>query len=546
MALGTIASRLTGFLRVIAMAAALGISLPDGVADPYNLANTTPNIVYELLLGGVLTSVVVPLLVQAAHDDEDGGDTVAQLLLSLVVVVLGVAVAVGLVAAPLLAALLGTDPGPERELTTTWLRFFLPQIAFYGVGATITAILNTRRRFGVPMAAPILNNLVVIATALIFITLDGPRPPTAAGLTTTQLTVLGIGTTLGVVVMTAALLPTLRATGFRWRWRFGRHPALRRAARLASWVFVYVVANQIALLVILRLAKRAVDGGATAYQYGFLLFQLPHAVVTVSVVTALLPRMSADAVTGDLAAVRVDLARAARLVAVVLVPAAFAYVVLGPRIAQLVFQYGVTSADQAQFAGHVLTAFACGLLSFSAFHLLLRVSYALQDSRTPALINIASNTVNVVVDLALFAALDGRNRVVGLAAGHAVAYTVGTLLLGRQVRRRLGGIGAPGVLRTVVRAAVAAAIGALGAWGTSRLLVSTLGTGQPAVATAVVGALVVGGFLYVVSARRMRVRELEIFANIVRGALRRSPGRPSDGTPEGSSPTADRSMLPDE
>ena len=519
MALGTLASRLTGFLRVMAVTAAIGL---QAVSNGYNVANTAPNILYELLLGGVLTSIVVPLLIQAARDDGDEGVGFAQLLLTLVVVVLGVAAIVGILAAPLIVRLFNVQAGAQRELTTTFLRYFLPQIVFYGVGATITAILNTRGRFGAPMFAPVLNNLVVIATAAIFILLPGPRPPEPATMTGTQVAVLAIGTTLGVVIMTLALLPSLRASGFRWRWRLGRHPALRRAVRLAAWVLCYVAVNQIGYAVIVRLANAADPlRGVTAYQYGFLLFQLPHAVVTVSIVTALLPRLSEHAVADRLAQVRTDLAHGLQLVAAVLLPAAVGYVVLARPLAVLVFAHGAAAGPDARFVGTVLTAFACGLASFSAFQLFLRTFYALQDSKTPALVNLATNLVNIAADLVLFAVLDGRDRVVGLAVGHAVSYTVGAAIFARLLRNRLGGLHGYQVTRTVVRVLIASAIGAGGAYGVASALLAVVGRGPGGSLLAVVGAGLVGGCLYVVAARRMQVSEVTAVSSLVRRALGR-------------------------
>ena len=518
MALGTLASRVTGFLRVVAMAAALGLT---GLADSYNLANVTPNILYELLLGGVLTSIVVPLLVRAEREDADGGVAFAQLFLTLVGVSLAIVALLGVLAAPLLASLLGARAGAEHDVTTAFLRYFVPQIAFYGVGATMTAILNTRRRFGAAAIAPVLNNLVVVATAVVFIVITDGRP-TVEGLTAAQQAVLGIGTTLGVVVMTVALVPSLRASGFRWQPRLGWHPALRRAAELAVWVFVYVAANQLGLFVIVRLAKAAGEGGITAYQYAFLLFQLPHALVTVSVVTALVPRMSAHAVDGDLARLRADFSRGIRLIAVVLVPAALGLVVLGRPVATLVFDLGAFSTADAAFVGDVLAAFACGLMSFSAFQLLLRVFYVRQDSRTPALVNIAANAVNVVVDLVAFTVLDGRARVVGLAIGHAAAYTFGAVVLARLLSRQLHGLDGFVVIRTIVRVGIAAAVGATAAYGVAALARGTLGVGPLGAAVAVAGGGVVGGSFYLTCARRMGVREVDVVTALIRDRLPRS------------------------
>ncbi len=519
MALGTLASRLTGFLRVVAMAAALGLT---DVNDAYNLANVTPNIIYELLLGGVLTTIVVPLLVRARKEDPDGGDGFAHLLLTLVAAGLAVAALVGVLAAPLLASLLGAADGPERDLTITFLRYFMPQIAFYGIGATMTAILHTRRRFGAAAVAPVLNNLVGIATAVVFLVVSDGERPTLGGLSGAQTATLGIGTTLGVVVMTVALLPALRDSGFRWRPRLGWHPALRRAAHLAGWIFVYVAANQIGLVVIYRLAGSAGEGGVTAYQYAFLLFQLPHALIAVSVVTALVPRMSAHAVDGDMDRLRADFSRGIRLIAAVLIPAALAYLVLARPVATVVFGLGAFSSADAAFVGDVLAAFALGLMSFSAFQLLLRMFYVLQDSKTPALVNIGANAVNIVADIALFNVLDGRSRVVGLAAGHAIAYTVGALVLARLLARRVGGLDGFVVIRALVRVTIAAGIGAIAAYGVAQLALGSVGQSLLGSVVSVSGGIVVGGSFYVTCARRMAVTEVSSVTDLVLRRLRRT------------------------
>ncbi len=458
MVVGTLASRVTGFLRTIVLAAAVGIAL---VGDAYNVANTLPNILYDLLLGGVLTSVVVPLLVAAAAADDDGGEAYAQRLVTLVVLVLGAASALAVLAAPLVIRLYAVSADPaQRALATTFARFLLPQIVFYGLGATIGAILNTRGRYAEPMWTPVLNNLVVIATALVFLALPGRRHLSPSSITSAQTLTLAIGTTLGIVVQTVALLPGLRATGFRLRLRLDlRGTGLRSAGRLAGWVLCYVLVNQVGLLVIVNLANaaaRASGSGFSAYIYAYSLFQLPYAVVSVSVITALLPRMSRSAVEGRLDEVRSDLSSGLRLTGVVLIPAALGFVVLGPALATLVFAHGQVSQAGAEQIGAVLAAFAVGLVPFSAFQLQLRAFYAMRDTRTPALVNIVVTAVNIAADIALYLALPPRDRVTGLALGFAASYVAGLALSSLVLRRRLGGLDGARVLRTTVRLLVAA------------------------------------------------------------------------------------------
>ena len=524
MALGTVASRATGFLRTTVVAAVLGVG---GVGVAFNVANTAPNIVYELLLGGLLSSVVVPLLVRAAKD-EDGGEAYAQRLLSLTVVVLGAAALLLVVFAPALVALYAdpsTDPA-TRDLAVVFARFFLPQVLFYGAGAVMGAYLNTRGRFGPPMWAPVLNNVVVILTGLVFLLLPGPDDLTAGSITDLQTTVLGVGVTLGIVAQTAALVPALRATGFRFRVRLDvRGAGLGPAARLAKWVFVYVVANQLAYLVVVRLATRAsaeVPGrGYPSYVYAFVLWQLPHAVVAVSVITALLPAMSRSAADGRTDELRAALSRGLRLVLAVLVPAAVAYVVLGRSLATLVFAHGQVSLEEARFIGVLLGVFAVGLVPFSVYQLQLRAFYAMQDTRTPTLINLGVNATLVVVDLVLFALLPDRWKVLGLAAGQATSFVVGVVVVSLVLRRRTGGLDGRLVVRTAVRCLVACLLPALLALGAGRVVAEVLGTGLvgAGVTLAVGGAVLLGGYLLVV--RRMRVPEVDEAVRPVLARLRR-------------------------
>jgi putative peptidoglycan lipid II flippase len=511
MALGTIASRGTGFVRTAVVGAVLGVA---AVGDAFNLANTAPNIVYELLLGGVLTSVVVPLLVRAAKDDGDDGQAYAQRLLTLVVLVLGGASVLLVLAAPLVVDLYGGGLPPQaRDLAVVFARFLLPQVLFYGAGAVMGAYLNTRGRFGPPMWAPVLNNLVVIATGVAFALLPGPQRPEPGTITDTQVTVLGVGVTLGIVAQTLALVPALRATGFRFRPRLDlRGSGLGRAARLAKWVFLYVAATQAAYFVVVRLAttagREAEGRGYSAYTYAFLLWQLPHAVVAVSLITALLPRMSraaADGRTGDL---RASLERGLRLTVAVLVPATVAFVLLGREIATVVFARVNISVEEARFIGVLLAVFAVGLVPFSTYQLQLRAFYAMQDTRTPTLVNLGVNATLVVVDLILFVLLPADLAVVGLAAGHATSFVVGLGLCSAVLSRRLGGLPVHLVLRTAVRCLLAAAVAAAPAWVVVAGVHRTLGDDVPGAAVALVGGgavLLVG---YVLLTRRLRVPEV--------------------------------------
>jgi len=519
MAIGTVASRGTGFLRTAAVAYALG---SGALANAYNVANVLPNIVYELLLGGVLTSVVVPLLVAATKRDEESGaagipgELYGQRLLTLVACVLGGATLLAVLLAPQLMRLYGHPCSPQQaQLATDFARFFLPQIVFYGFGAMIGAILNTRGRFAAPMWAPVANNLIVIATVLAFLAQPAPHGDSLR-LTTAQLLTLGIGTTAGIVTQTVALLPSLRGTGFRLRIHFGLPLAeLRAAASLAGWVFLYVLANQAGLLVVINLAgaagRQACSGtgaGYSPYLYAFTVFSLPHAIVGVSIISALLPRMSRAALDGRPDRLRGDLSAGLRLAGVLVVPAAVGMLVLGPLIATVIFAHGETSIDDARLIGNVLGGFALGLVPFSAFQLHLRAFYAMGDTRTPALINVAVNVVNVAVDLLLYATLPPHWRLVGLAVGYSASYAAGLLLTTRRLARRLPGVRLEHVLRTYVRLAVAGLLGGAVGLAAALLVVGLLGGGPRGAAVALLAAIPLGAGAYLLLARRLRVAEV--------------------------------------
>ncbi len=523
MAYGTVASRGTGFLRTAVIANVLGLK---ALGDAFNLANTAPNIVYELLLGGILTSVVVPLLVRAAKQDGDDGAGYAQRLLTLVVVGLTGASLLLVLAAPLVVDAYGSRLSPQaHDLAVVLARFLLPQILFYGAGAVMGAYLNTRGRFGPPMWAPVLNNVVVIVTGLVFFVMPGPDDLTVDSITDAQITVLGIGVTLGIVAQTVALVPALRATGFSFRPRLDlRGSGLGEAVGLAKWILLYVVASQLAYLVVVNLANAAGElqpgRGYAAYTNAFLLWQLPHAIIGVSVITALLPRMSRAAADGRTADLRASLERGLALSVAILVPASVAFMVLGRDLAALVLGRGNVSVDEARFVGVLLGVFAVGLVPFSAYQLMLRSFYAMKDTRTPTLVNLGVNATLVLVDLLLYAVLPQDFKVIGLAAGHATSFCVGLLICARVLSPRTGGLGLHQVVRTGVRCLVAAAVAALPAWLLARAAVALLGDGPLGALAALVfggGAL---GLCYLLLVRRLRVGEVD---EVLGPVLRRLP-----------------------
>ncbi|WP_338703122.1 murein biosynthesis integral membrane protein MurJ [Streptomyces sp. Q6] len=512
MAAGTIVSRATGIIRQVLQAAALGTGL---YASTYNTANTVPTSLYTLLIGGALNSVLVPQLVRARAEHADGGRAYEQRLVTLVVCVLGLGTALAVWAAPQIVGIYMNDtPAHHRafELTVVFARFLLPQIFFYGLFAMFGQVLNARGRFGAMMWTPILNNIVLIgmfAAYLALLTL--PRSPD--DVTAAHIRVLGLGTTLGIAVQALALIPFARAAGFRLRPRFDwKGTGLGRSIQAARWTLLLVLANQVSLAVVTHFANAADtalpdDGvGYTAYTYAQTIWLLPQSIVTVSLVMALLPRMSAAAVAGRIDDVRADLSRALRATGAVIVPAGFLFVALGPQIAALLFGHGL--ADPGPI-GHMLQAFGLGLMPFSAQYLMLRGFYAFEDTRTPFLTAVWIGAVNIALACACHWLLPTRWAVTAMAASYAVSYGVGLLLTARRLRRRLDGrIDGRRLLRAYGKLTLAAGITAAAAWATARACGEAWDDGTTGTAVALgAGALVMAaGFLAL--ARLLRIDEL--------------------------------------
>ena len=524
MALGSLVSRATGFLRTAAIGAAIGGSL---VGNAYQVANTLPNMLYELLLGGILSSVVVPLLVAAKTRDKDGGEAFTQRLLTAATVLLGAATVLAVLVAPLLTAFFADDKttSSTRSLTTTLAYLLLPEIFFYGLAALMAAVLNTRGRFGAPMWAPILNNVTVIVTAVVFLLLPGPASLQPSTITGTQVLVLGVGTTLGIVLQAMALWPALRQVGFRWKWRFDlRGSGLGEAGRLGSWMFVYVGVSQLGLLPVIKIANYAgLRGGPgpAIHNDAFLLFMMVHGIVAVSILTALLPRMSAAAAEGRFGEVTRNLSLGARLSSVVLVPATAAYVVLGVPLAVTAFQWGEFTHGQAVSTGYATMAAAIGLVPFAISQMQIFVFYALRDTKTPALLNIPIVVAKIAFDLCVLFLVPPKYIVIGLQCGNTVSYLVAVAVTGWVLRGRLGNLETRGIMRTIIRLGLASVVAGLVGWAVSAGLQAGLGTGK----LGSLAALVVGGLVliavYAFVALRLRVTEVVELAGTVR---RRLPG----------------------
>jgi putative peptidoglycan lipid II flippase len=512
-AVGTALSRVTGFVRIAAIAYALGVT---ALAGTYSYANEAPNVVYELLVGGVLTATLVPLFVkQFESDDEDATSAIftVTMLALLAITVVGIVLAPWIVR---LYTLRADGPGldDQRELATTLLRLFMPQMLFYGIVTLATAMLNAHRRFAAAAFAPILNNLVVIAVFLLLPRVADEQLTVANVLDDPALVALiGLGTTAGIVVMALALLPALRRAGVRLRFVPAfRNAAVRTMVRLSGWTVGYVVANQVALLVVTILAN-GTDGGPFVYVSAYAFFQLPHGLFAVSFMTTFAPELATAGVRGDLATLRAQLSRGLRLTIVVIVPAAALYLGLARPIVVTLLQRGAFSADDATQVADTLAGFAVGLLPFSVYLFALRAFTSRLDTFTPFWLNCIENAVNIALAFPLYAWLG----VPGLALAFSASYVVAAAVTLWVLHGRIHGIDGRRLASTTARVVVAGAVTA----GVTWLIADTIGSDGTAEALlALVAGALAGTLVYVGGLVVLRVDELRALTGLARTRLR--------------------------
>ncbi|WP_299529615.1 murein biosynthesis integral membrane protein MurJ [uncultured Streptomyces sp.] len=530
MAAGTLVSRLTGFVRSLVITAALGAAV---LGDTFTVAYTLPTMIYILTVGGGLNSVFVPQLVRSMKDDEDGGEGYANRLLTLVMVALALIVALAVFAAPLLIKLMSlpiaNDP-PANSVAITFARYCLPTIFFMGVHVVMGQILNARGKFGAMMWTPVLNNIVMIATFGLFIWVYGTSAESEMGVATIPaegVRLLGVGTLLGLTVQALAMIPYLREAGFRFRPRFDwKGHGLGKTVKLAKWTVLFVLANQAGVLVVTQLATSAgkLSGqngaGILAYSNAQLIWGMPQAIITVSVMAALLPRISRAAHDNDPGAVRDDISQGLRNSAVAIVPVAFAFLALGLPMCTLL--YGSSGTEAARSMGFILMAFALGLIPYSVQYVVLRGFYAYEDTRTPFYNTVIVAAVNAAASAVCYVVLPYRWAVVGMAASYGLAYAVGVGVAWRRLRNRLGGdLDGAHVVRTYARLCMAAVPAALVGGVVGIGLLEALGEGVLGSVAALIcgGALLLG--IFVVAAKKMRIEEVNGLVGMVRGRLGR-------------------------
>jgi putative peptidoglycan lipid II flippase len=530
MAAGTIASRVLGMVRASMQGAVIGLAGLS--ADAFDVANTLPNLLYLLLAGGVLNAVLVPQITRASAQ-ADGGEDYVNRLLTLAITAMAVLTLVVTAAAGLLVHLFANFRSPATvTLSISFALICLPQVFFYGLYTLLGQVLNARARFAGYMWAPVLANVVAIVGLGIFLARGYPHPPTVAQWTPGMIALLAGSATLGIVVQALFLIIPLRRSGFRYRPRWGfRGVGLRTASKVAGWTFAALGVSQLGFVVTSRVLTRATALGAqqqveaagkASYSTAFLLFMLPHSLVTVSLVTALFTRMSRAAHTGDIGEVREDISRGLRLTAVATVPATVLTIVLGNAIVGTLFFRN--TASSVHVVAMVMMAMMLGLVPFGFLYLLQRVYYAFEDAKTPFKLQVIVTVVATVGNLlAALLPVGWMGVGVGLSqtASNLVAAVVGVVWL----RHKLGGLPLGDVRRTYLRLG-AAALGAGVAAYLVRLGVAPLVGGR---LQSLVELVVAGGVFAMVDlvlARLMRVREIDdLFGPLLSRVRRALPGR---------------------
>jgi putative peptidoglycan lipid II flippase len=529
MAVGTLASRLTGFLRTALLVWALGTG-PLG--DVFNTANTIPNIVFDILLGGVLTAAHVPLLIRARNRSAEYGEQFEQRLFTFLLSALAVITALAMLLAPALISLYAKAWTPDQHrVATLFLLFFLPQIFFYGFSAVAGASLNARASFAAPMWTPVLNNIVVIGVLGAFMaTTHGALTP--GNITHAQVTLLGVGVTAGVAAQALGLVPALRGIGFNGRPRFDfQRGELTSMWGVASWTLLYVAAQQVALLVYTRLANAAgVHGvaenighkvGSAPWVTAYAFFQLPYAVVAISIITAIFPRMTQSAAEGRMDRLVTDLREGLRLSLALLLPAVALLFGAASEICFVLFAHGSTRPADAEMIAQVLRVFAVALTPFAVLQLLQRGFYALSDTKTPALIAIFSTGAGALSAFLLSAVLPTGHVIMGIAAAQGISWSVGCLVSVLLLRRRVGRLGGRDILALIGRASVcslaALAVAQLG----HQLVGPRVHDSWPLSVVLLIMQGVLGLAAFLLAARLVRVPEV----NQVVGMARRKLGR---------------------
>ncbi|MEO8814106.1 MAG: murein biosynthesis integral membrane protein MurJ [Mycobacterium sp.] len=472
MALATLVSRITGFIRIVALAAILGAAL----SSAFSVANQLPNQIAALVLEATFTAIFVPVLARAERGDADGGVAFVRRLVTLATALLLLTTVISVAAAPLLVRLmLGRDPQVNEALTIAFAYLLLPQVICYGLSSVFMAILNNRNIFGPPAWAPVVNNVVSIATLVVYLMVPGELSVDPVRMGNSKLLVLGIGTTAGVVAQTAVLLMAIRRERISLRPLWGVDDRLKRFGAMAAAMVLYVLISQVGLVVTNQIASTSAASGPAIYYYAWLLLQLPFGMIGVTVLTVVMPRLSRNAAADDTPAVLADVSLATRLMMITLIPIVALMTVGGPAIGSALFAYGNFGDVDAAYLGTAVTLSAFTLIPYALVLLQLRVFYAREQPWTPIAVIVVITTVKIIASVLAPHLTSNPDQVAGyLGLANGLGFTagavVGHLLLRRTLRPRGGPLVSADVVHTSLVTVTAALLAALFAEVLDRLL----------------------------------------------------------------------------
>ena len=551
MALATLVSRITGFIRVVLLAAILGAAL----SSAFSVANQLPNQIAALVLEATFTAIFVPVLARAERDDADGGAAFVRRLVTLATALLLATTVISVAAAPLLVRLmLGGDPQVNEPLTIAFAYLLLPQVICYGLSSVFMAILNTRNIFGAPAWAPVVNNVVAIATLVLYLLVPGELSVDPVRMGNAKLLVLGLGTTAGVIAQTAVLLVGIRRERISLRPLWGIDDRLKHFGAMASAMVLYVLISQIGLVVTNQIASTAAASGPAIYYYTWLLLQLPFGMIGVTVLTVVMPRLSRNAAAGDDPAVLADLSLATRLMMITLIPIVALMTVGGPAIGSALFAYGNFGNVDAGYLGAAVAMSAFTLIPYALVLLQLRVFYAREQPWTPIAIIVVITAVKIFASLAAPHLTDNPDLVaayLGLAngLGFLAGAIVGHLLLRRSLRPVGGNLVGPDVIRTVLVTLTASLLAGLVAEVSDRVLGLRMLTDHGAAGSMLRLLILTLVMLPIIGAVMVGAEVPEAVAAL--GAVRRRigvgaplPGMPNPPSPDTSVPYAEHNRLP--
>jgi putative peptidoglycan lipid II flippase len=472
MAFATLISRITGFARIVLVAAILGAAL----SSAFSVANQLPNLVAALVLEATFTAIFVPVLARAERDDADGGAAFIRRLVTLATTVLLVATLLSVATAPLLVRLmLGREPAVNEALTTAFAYLLLPQVIFYGLSAMFMAILNTRNVFGPPAWAPVINNVVAVATMGVYLAVPGPLSVDPVRMGNAKLLVLGIGTTLGVIAQAGVLLAAIRQHRISLRPLWGIDERLKRFGAMAAAMVCYVLISQLGLVVTNQIASTAAASGPAIYNYTWQVLMLPYGMIGVTVLTVVMPRLSRNAAADDIPSVLADLSLASRLTLITLIPTVALMTVGGRAIGSALFAYGNFGELDASYLGAAIALSAFTLIPYALVLLQLRVFYAREQPWIPIVIIVVVTTVKIIASLLAPYITDNSDLVAGyLALANGVGFLAGAIagyhLLRNTLKPSGGHLLGIAEVRTILVTATASLLAGLTAYLVDQLM----------------------------------------------------------------------------